>query len=1129
MTSLPILPHGTSTLILVNLPRLASLDRHELGGSGSDLKRVELRNTGLGTVASDLFAHTPLLESLIISRNAGVPANVPNTISFEAAAIRQLIRLVELRLEGYDALLASDSTYSELLLAAPALQVLSLRGMADFGAHLSQHPDVLHALPWLEQLDLANTGLSTPPPYTFHALTMLRSLDLSRNEGVQQLPRELFERQTNLTHLVVESVSGATCRAVSAGIQGPLPGFTCKCGGDPALSNNFGTGCLEQCGLSPVLELASRSAQSRELEPVGIQAPPMPLSVASSSADRFIALGPCRTGGDQSLAKGPLENTTCDFACTHTLAAATLPTAVSRNYIQPSTDSGMLELHCRRGATWSASKPVLCPQDAFGACGGRAYLLLQLVASPDVVNISCYNADVPLQVPGLVLTAAGLSAYAAAAAVAAAADGDTEGQPRCELTCRYGASSSAAGRDATVVCLGGAWRTMRKDGSLWPVVQEGRLGAACPLTSGQEDIEEPSSSSGGISNAIIGVIVALSALALLVGAVVLLRYRRRQQQRRLFDPTLGNWTQLESQRAMLESELARANALLRDIDWGEGSARSGNHSAPTAQRAAGPSRNAPRGPLLLERSRLVMGEKLGQGNFGTVYRAVLQRSSGGDVEESSGMDEVVAVKELHSGAGLEEEARFLIECRLMAKLQHPNLVRLVGMCIDTTPFMLVLEHMAGGDLHSQLLHYRKVTSHSAGSGGKATSTASPGTQSAAVTREDITTVAIQLADAMAFLESRRVVHRDLACRNVLVGRHGLSLVKLSDYGLSRLLSTDQDYYRAMSQAQLPLRWMAPESIVDRVWTTRSDVWSFGIMIWEAAALGRVPYGAMGTPEVVQTVLAGQILERPELCSTELYALLKRCWNRAADRRPPFSTICQALASAKQHPGRVSAAPAAHLWTQGSPATRRLDVAGRGNVGSSGSNSPAAWAARSRGAAGSGTADQGYEYDREMHTAANRGSHAYEYTSNPGPMGSEAPKGARSHGYEYDKELSTAANHGGHTYLESAADSAARNHGYEFDSVETAVARPGSVTDDRNMAPQPPTAELGLGYSEAGFGLQAQNVGFVHERGRVAAGQRPRSSPRPLLFSLGSALQENGLELATEETMDDMNDEDEFRL
>lgn len=1085
MTALPRLPHGTSTLILVNLPRLANLSRHELSSSGSDLKRVELRNTGLGMVASDLFTHTPLLESLIMSRNAAAVANVPNTIAFEAAAIRKLIHLVELRLEGYDALLASDSTYSEVLLAAPALQVLSLRGMSDFGAHLSQHPDVLHALPWLEQLDLANTGLNTPPPYAFHALTALRSLDLSRNEGVQQLPRELFERQENLTHFVVESVSGATCRAVSTSVQGPLPGFTCKCG-DPALSNNFGTGCLEQCGLSPVLELASRSAQSRRLEPVGVRAPPMLLSSASSLADRHIALGPCRSGGDQSLTKGPLENSTCDFACTHTLAAATVSTAVAQNYMLPNEDTGLLELQCRRGATWgatwSASKPVLCPQDAFSACGGRAYLLSPLVTSPDLVNISCYNAEVPLHVPDSVLAAAGLSAYAAAAAVVAAAaatgaSGDAGGQPRCELTCRYGASSRSAGRDATVVCLGGAWRTVREGGSSWPEVQDGRLGAACPLENNRGEDEEPSSSSGGISGAVIGAVVTLSALAaLLVGAVVLLRYRRRRQQKRLFDPTLGNWTQLENQRATLESELARANALLRDIDWGEGRALPGRHVGLTAQGAADPSTNAPRGPLLLDRSRLVMGEKLGQGNFGTVYQAVLQSNSGGDMEESNGVDEVVAVKELHSGAGLEEEARFLIECRLMAKLQHPHLVRLVGMCIDTTPFMLVLEHMAGGDLHSQLLHYRKVAS----AGGKATSTTSPGFQSLSVTCEDITAVATQLADAMAFLESRRIVHRDLACRNVLVGRHGLSLVKLSDYGLSRLLSADQDYYRAMSQAQLPLRWMAPESIVDRVWTTRSDVWSFGIMIWEAAALGRMPYGTMGTPEVVQTVLAGQILERPELCSTELYALLKRCWNRAADRRPPFSTICQALASAKQHPGRASAAPAARLY---SPATHRLDVAGRGHGSSSGSTSPAAWAAHSRGAAGSGTTDRGYEHNRGvMNTAASRGSHAYEYTSNLAPMGSAANKGARSHGYEYDKELPS---HSSHPYKHTA-----------------------------NLEPS---------------GLQAQNVGFVDERWGMAVEQPPRSSPRPLLFSLGSALQDIRPDLATEETMDDVNDEDEFRL
>jgi serine/threonine protein kinase len=124
---------------------------------------------------------------------------------------------------------------------------------------------------------------------------------------------------------------------------------------------------------------------------------------------------------------------------------------------------------------------------------------------------------------------------------------------------------------------------------------------------------------------------------------------------------------------------------------------------------------------------------------------------------------------------------------------------------------------------------------------------------------------------MSYLEQRKVVHRDLAARNVLVGSSGLETVKLSDVGLSRTLATS-DYYRKKSDNKVPVKWMAPESIVDRVYTSASDVWSFGVLCWEVFSYGAAPYPGRNASDVVVDLLAGYRLPCPEACPAEVFGL-----------------------------------------------------------------------------------------------------------------------------------------------------------------------------------------------------------------------------------------------------------------
>ena len=160
---------------------------------------------------------------------------------------------------------------------------------------------------------------------------------------------------------------------------------------------------------------------------------------------------------------------------------------------------------------------------------------------------------------------------------------------------------------------------------------------------------------------------------------------------------------------------------------------------------------------------------------------------------------------------------------------------------------VVVELMPGGDLASYLQMHKSQLSGAA---------------------EQLLGACVQLADAMAYLEHKHIIHRDLAARNVLVGADALRCVKLSDVGLSRVLTTS-DYYRKTSSSPVPLKWMAPESIFERLYTSASDVWSFGVLCWEVFALGRAPYAKMSVEELLTAVPAGFRMPAPDRCPPDM--------------------------------------------------------------------------------------------------------------------------------------------------------------------------------------------------------------------------------------------------------------------
>ena len=189
----------------------------------------------------------------------------------------------------------------------------------------------------------------------------------------------------------------------------------------------------------------------------------------------------------------------------------------------------------------------------------------------------------------------------------------------------------------------------------------------------------------------------------------------------------------------------------------------------------------------------------------------------------------------------------------MGNFNHPHILKLLAVCLDTTPNSLILELMEGGDLLNYLRSNRPTEK-----------TCSP------LTMNDLISICVDVAKGCKYLEDMHFVHRDLAARNCLVStlENKQRIVKIGDFGLARDVYKS-DYYRKDGQAKVPVRWMAPESLIDGVFTTQSDVWSFGVLLWEVVTMGERPYPGHSNHSVMNHVKLGGIPGQPECCPEEL--------------------------------------------------------------------------------------------------------------------------------------------------------------------------------------------------------------------------------------------------------------------
>ena len=292
-------------------------------------------------------------------------------------------------------------------------------------------------------------------------------------------------------------------------------------------------------------------------------------------------------------------------------------------------------------------------------------------------------------------------------------------------------------------------------------------------------------------------------------------------------------------------------------------------------------------PLKVSGSNIREIHELGKGLFGKVILAETVGLSAKDLRLSESDDDkskstLVAVKKLRSDAPNATKEAFEKEVNFMSRVTDRNLIRILGVCYEDTPFIM-MEYMEKGDLNKYL---QKFEIHS-------TTDSEPQGQ---ITTSTLVHMTTQIASAMKYLASHNFVHRDLATRNCLVGPN--YLVKISDFGMSRSLY-DSHYYRIQGQFALPVRWMSIECFYGK-FSQKSDVWAFGVTVWEIFTLAKEqPYNDMSDKQVIEDALKGKnrkILDRPYMCPVEVYIIMLKCWAHNSEQRATFEELFQQLTS-----------------------------------------------------------------------------------------------------------------------------------------------------------------------------------------------------------------------------------------
>uniref|UniRef100_A0A5F5PVQ4 Tyrosine-protein kinase n=1 Tax=Equus caballus TaxID=9796 RepID=A0A5F5PVQ4_HORSE len=263
---------------------------------------------------------------------------------------------------------------------------------------------------------------------------------------------------------------------------------------------------------------------------------------------------------------------------------------------------------------------------------------------------------------------------------------------------------------------------------------------------------------------------------------------------------------------------------------------------------------------VLNHEDVTLGELLGKGNFGEVYKGILKDKT------------AVAVKTCKEDLPQELKIKFLQEAKILKQYDHPNIVKLIGVCTQRQPIYIIMELVPGGDFLSFL---RKKKDE--------------------IKLKQLVKFALDAASGMSYLESKNCIHRDLAARNCLVGEN--NVLKISDFGMSR--QEDGGVYSSSGLKQIPIKWTAPEALNYGRYSSESDVWSFGILLWETFSLGVCPYPGMTNQQAREQVERGYRMSAPQHCPEDVFKIMMKCWDYKPENRPKFGELQKELTVIKK--------------------------------------------------------------------------------------------------------------------------------------------------------------------------------------------------------------------------------------
>ncbi|XP_065223883.1 fibroblast growth factor receptor 2-like [Planococcus citri] len=297
------------------------------------------------------------------------------------------------------------------------------------------------------------------------------------------------------------------------------------------------------------------------------------------------------------------------------------------------------------------------------------------------------------------------------------------------------------------------------------------------------------------------------------------------------------------------------------------------YSRPTAKTSAETEYLLPfDGKWEFPRENLSLGNDLGEGEFGKVVQA----EALGILQET--VVTTVAVKMLKDDHSDEDMIDLVSEMELMKLIgAHVNVLQLLGCCSQDGELLIITEFAPHGNLRDFLRDHLPSAKNK---------------HTFKLSQNTLLMFAQQAAKGMEYLATKKCVHRDLAARNVLVSNN--YIIKIADFGLARDIR-NKDYYRKEAKGRLPVKWMAPEALGHGLYSTQSDIWSYGILLWEILTLGATPYPSFpDLGKLFQALHSGYRMEKPPNCSVKLYSLMHKCWSYIPEDRPSFTMIANAL-------------------------------------------------------------------------------------------------------------------------------------------------------------------------------------------------------------------------------------------